>query len=190
VAAAATCNVSNGTHFARTQTFFLSKWTYLSLLIGRHSSSDTAARTDKETPEEQRNPGDGDQGVGSGRGLKPSSSPRCPLIFSRPSSTRRPLAGHAAEGALPPHPLAAAGEVRVPPRQERGLGRLQVPGPHPRVRRAGQLAFPFFGLLKFFSFCSCGCLLLFHCLSSCCLTVIFGRLFRRQASSGSTWLGG
>jgi hypothetical protein len=141
----------------------------LPLLIGRHSSSDTAARTDKESREEateEQSTGDGDQGVGSSRGLKPSSSPLRPLVFSRPSPTRHPRAGHAVEGALPRQPLAAAGEVRVPPRQERGLGRLQVPGPHPRVRRAGQLAFPLFGLLKFFSFCSCGYLLLFHCLST------------------------
>ena len=85
--------------------------------------------------------GDGDEGVGSrDRGLEPSSPDSRLLLAHAVGLARASLGGGGAPAAQPP---AAAGEVRVPPRQERGVRGLQVPGPHSGVRRAGQLPTPF-----------------------------------------------
>jgi len=79
--------------------------------------------------------GDGDEGVGSAdRGLEPSSPDPRLLLADAVGLPRASLGGGGAPAAQPP---AAAGEVRVPPRQERGVRGLQVPGPHSGVRRAG-----------------------------------------------------
>ena len=85
--------------------------------------------------------GDGDEGVGShDRGLEPSSPDPRLLLTDAVGLLRASLGSGGAPAAQPP---AAAGEVRVPPRQERGVRGLQVPGPHSGVRRAGQLLTPF-----------------------------------------------
>jgi hypothetical protein len=126
----------------------------------------------------------GDEGVDSGGGgLKPH--PPSSLVV--PSSLAvRPVRA-AGRPSRPAQPPAAGGQGRVPPRQERRLRGLQVPGPHPRVRRAGQRApaFPpcFFLLRRRFCF-------RFVLLRRARVTHSCGLLgvssVRRRAGSGST----
>ena len=78
---------------------------------------------------------------GGGRCLEPSSPGSSLLLARAVGLPRAALGGDGAPAAQPP---AAPGEVRVPPRQERGVRGLQVPGPHPGVRRAGQPLTPLF----------------------------------------------
>ena len=129
--------------------------------------------------------GDGDEGVGShDRGLEPSSPDPRLLLTDAVGLLRASLGGGGAPAAQPP---AAAGEVRVPPRQERGVRGLQVPGPHSGVRRAGQLLTPFPPLELEQSIL----LLLLRLLSDDASNYFgSGVCFRRRASSGSTWRGG
>lgn len=82
--------------------------------------------------------GDGDEGMGHrGRCLLPST-PGSPLLLARAAGL--PSAALGGDGAPAAQPPTAPGEVRVPPRQERGVRGLQVPRPHPGVRRAGHLS--------------------------------------------------
>lgn len=80
--------------------------------------------------------GDGDEGMGGrGGGLEPSTA-ASPLLLAH--EVGLPSAALGVDGAPAAQRPAVRGEVRVPPRQERGIRGLQVPGPHPGVRRAGQ----------------------------------------------------